>query len=329
MEEPVLINEDVLAEAFTPTRLLHREGQLKELERCLQPALEGRHIENVFLTGKTGTGKTVVSKWILENYFEDQAVYVNCWENETTHQVLTRVLLHFGIPVHGRESNSELISKLDILIQKRRLIVCLDEVDRLREFDVLYSLARRECGLILVSNNAYGLIILDSRIRSGLDTTKIEFPTYKPQEIFDILKDRTEFAIRPGSVDDDLLGVVATLAKGDVRVALRTLERSAREADRRYSDEISLADVDKAAAEARRFKKSYLLSKLNDHEKLILCILQENHNMSSGQLYREYCRASDQPHVDRAYRNSIRKIVELGLAIPSGQGRWKKYEAVL
>jgi hypothetical protein len=30
-DAPILINEDALTEAFVPTRLLHREGQVKEL----------------------------------------------------------------------------------------------------------------------------------------------------------------------------------------------------------------------------------------------------------------------------------------------------------
>ena len=50
-EESIIYNELPLTEAFVPTRLLHREGQLRELERCLKPALHNKSIENVFLVG--------------------------------------------------------------------------------------------------------------------------------------------------------------------------------------------------------------------------------------------------------------------------------------
>jgi Cdc6-like AAA superfamily ATPase len=40
--ESIIYNELPLTEAFIPTRLLHREGQLRELERCLKPALYGK-----------------------------------------------------------------------------------------------------------------------------------------------------------------------------------------------------------------------------------------------------------------------------------------------
>jgi Cdc6-like AAA superfamily ATPase len=103
MNEDILINEDALTEAFIPTRLLHRGGQTRELERCLNPALKNRSIENISLMGRSGTGKTTIAKWILENYFKEaRAKY------RTTHEVLKEALLALQIPVHGREPTGEL-----------------------------------------------------------------------------------------------------------------------------------------------------------------------------------------------------------------------------
>ncbi|RLG01862.1 MAG: hypothetical protein DRN49_00380 [Thaumarchaeota archaeon] len=92
-----------LTEAFIPTRLFHREDQLRELERCLKPALHNRLPENIFLVGLTGTGKTIVAKWILESYFTGRSVYVNYWKYRSTHDVLKEILLGLGKVVHGRE----------------------------------------------------------------------------------------------------------------------------------------------------------------------------------------------------------------------------------
>ena len=79
MEEgAIIVNELPLMEAFIPTRLLHGDGQLKELERCLKPALRNKSIENIFITGSTGTGKTLLAKWILETSFKDNSAYVSC-----------------------------------------------------------------------------------------------------------------------------------------------------------------------------------------------------------------------------------------------------------
>ena len=107
-DAPIIVNEEALTETFVPTRLLHREGQIRELERCLKPALKNRSIENIFLMGQSGTGKTTIAKWILENYSKEISAYVNCWKYRTTHEVLKEILLGLQIPVHGREPTGEL-----------------------------------------------------------------------------------------------------------------------------------------------------------------------------------------------------------------------------
>jgi len=68
-DAPIIINEEALSEVFIPTRLLHREGQIQELERCLKPALKNRSIENIFLKGTSGTGKTTIATLIGFNMF--------------------------------------------------------------------------------------------------------------------------------------------------------------------------------------------------------------------------------------------------------------------
>ena len=35
-DTPIIVNEDALTEAFIPTRLLHRESQIGELERGIE-----------------------------------------------------------------------------------------------------------------------------------------------------------------------------------------------------------------------------------------------------------------------------------------------------
>jgi Cdc6-like AAA superfamily ATPase len=93
-DAPILVNEDALTEAFVPNRLLHREGQIRELERCLSPALKNRSVENIFLMGTSGTGKTTIVKWILENYFQGVPAYVNCWKQPRFSDTASQNLSH-------------------------------------------------------------------------------------------------------------------------------------------------------------------------------------------------------------------------------------------
>jgi hypothetical protein len=58
--------------------------------------------------------------------------------------------------------------------------------------------------------------------------------------------------------------------------------------------------------------------------KIIYEILGRKKRMTSGELYREYCKMVKNTVVDRAYRNYMKKTVELGSVKVEGFGRWKK-----
>ena len=81
--------------------------------------------------------------------------------------------------------------------------------------------------------------------------------------------------------------------------------------------------------EAKKLKKSYALSKLNEHQLVIYEILEKKTKMASGLLYKEYYRLVSSSVVARAYRNYMRKMVDLGLVMTRGNGRWKIYEIAL
>lgn len=326
---PILVNEEALTEAFVPTRLLHREGQIRQIEKCLTPALENKPIENIFLLGVSGTGKTTVIKWILENYFEGISAYINCWKNRTNYEVLKEILLSLQLPVHGREPTSELIKKLEKRTLSRRIIVCLDEVDRLKDIDLLYILARGNCGLILVSTSYHSLLCLTSRIRRSLSLSEIEFPAYNASEILDILNERVEYALRPGTIEIGMLKLAALASAGDARVGIEILRKACKKADAKYLDKVGLPEVDSAISEVNRFDLLQPVQKLNDHQKEILRILGKNKSMGSGQLYREYRKAVERPVVDRAYRNYMKKMVSIGIVKSEGSGRWTSYSIAM
>lgn len=327
-EAPVLINEEALTEAFVPTRLLHREGQVRELERCMSPALKNRSVENIFLMGPSGTGKTTIIKWIFESHFEGISAYVNCWKQRTTHEVLTEILLNLRIPVHGREPTGELTKTLEKTASKKKIVVCLDEVDRLKDFDLLYILSRGGCGLILVSTNSHALAVLTNRIKSSLALTEIEFPAYKTEELYDILRDRVGYAFRPGALKNELVKIASVAALGDARKALEIVRKAGKKAEIRYLSEVTIKELKDAIAEANRFKMVYPIDKLNEHEKAIYSLLEKNRRMPSGSLYHEYSKSVQNPVVDRAFRNYMRRMVGFGLVKDDGKGRWKRYEII-
>ena len=64
-EASIIKNSEVLISGFIPERVIHREGQIKTLRDDLLPLLNGNQPRNAFLWGDPGTGKTVLSRYLL------------------------------------------------------------------------------------------------------------------------------------------------------------------------------------------------------------------------------------------------------------------------
>lgn len=326
MNQPILVDESLFDETFTPERLVSREWQIKEIARCLSPIKNGKSARNLFIYGPPGTGKTSVCRWLLKEQFPKNSAYINCWSKRTIHKIMEEILLQLGQVVHGRESASELIKKFEKL--GRKVVVCLDESDHIRNSDVLYVLTRSACNVVLISNQSFPLSLIDSRIRSSLLLNEIEFRSYSVDEISQILIERAAYGIRSDAVNDSMLSLIAKMCSGDARVALQTLKIAAKEAESKENGQITIEEIKHAVKCSRKYKMSYLIGKLNDHQKMIYEILKARGNFPSGELFKEYRRSASNPVVDRAYRNHMQKMIELGLVREKGSGRWKVYESV-
>ena len=71
-------NKEVLRPSYTPDLLLHRNEQINSLATILVSALRGETPSNVLIYGKTGTGKTAVTRYVgkeLERVSEDKSLF--------------------------------------------------------------------------------------------------------------------------------------------------------------------------------------------------------------------------------------------------------------
>ena len=103
----VFKDREVLRHVYLPDRLPHREEQIRLLGETVAPALKGARSSNIFIYGKTGTGKTAVAKYVL-SHLEVKAkqfnapvrfCYVNCRMAASEYRVFAGLCQSVGVAV--------------------------------------------------------------------------------------------------------------------------------------------------------------------------------------------------------------------------------------
>ena len=97
--EPIFENKEVLRPSYTPHKLPHRTDQINQMATILVSALRGETPSNIFIYGKTGTGKTASAKFVsqeLESTSQKYDVpceveYINCEVTDTQYRVLAQL----------------------------------------------------------------------------------------------------------------------------------------------------------------------------------------------------------------------------------------------
>lgn len=251
MKAPTIFrNRDVLRPTYVPEDLPHREEHITRLGMILSSALRGAAPSNVFIYGKTGTGKTAAAKYVLK-HLSDRAkgsevslpalrtAYVNCRVVDTNYRVLANLCKEIGldVPFTGLPTDEVYRRFVEETSDKNVLIIIvLDEVDMLVKKDgddVLYELTRintslrqGRVSLVGISNDLKFKDYLDPRVVSSLSEEEVVFPPYTALELQDILRQRASAGFRDGTLDDGVINLCAALAArehGDARRALDLL----------------------------------------------------------------------------------------------------------
>jgi cell division control protein 6 len=324
-ESKIFKNEDVLSFEYLPDILPCRETQIKQLADNLLPASKGRKPQNTFIYGAPGIGKTASIKFVFrqfEEYSGIKTIYLNCWDYNTSIAVLSEITIQLGMPVGRRGwGKDEIVSKLIEVLKKskRGLIVCLDEIDQLvrKDQNVLYDLSRinqyvqNPVGVVFISNNSFVFSNLEPRIRSSLSLDEIEFKPYSLEEMKRILQERVNYAFY--SVEDGVVVLSANHAinKGsDVRVGLECLLKAGRIAEQESATKVKVEHVKKILKEVVKVKPNINKNNISEIERNILNIVNENNDLSFGDLHNKYCEINDSI-TEKPFLNYIKHLDEL------------------
>jgi cell division control protein 6 len=294
---------------YMPGVLPHREKEVNDLASVLVPALRGETPSNVFIYGKTGTGKTAVTKFVGKELLKkgDETnktvnfIYINCEVVDTQYRLLQNIANHFidewseRIPFTGWPTD-EVYTKLRRMIDGNGgvTVIILDEVDKLKGDEALYNLSRinsdlekAKVSIVGISNDLKFTEFLDPRVKSSLGEENMIFPPYNASELQDILNQRVSLALKPNSIDTEVIPLCSALAAqehGDARRALDLLRMSAELAERDGATKITKKYVRFAQNKIEIDRITEVVRTLPTQSKLILfaILLQEQHNKKAG-----------------------------------------------
>ena len=332
-------DERYLYPEHIPERLPHRDAEIDSLVYAFTPVLKGRMPRNVFVYGKTGTGKTATVKYVineLENYSDRaKGIYINCFEYNTRHSILSTItnFLGYATPRRGIATDEVYTRFLGALRNAEFIpIVVLDEVDQLIEHSegegtskLFYDLLRviehqkSRVGLIFISNDYEFTSKLDARVKSSLSEDSIEFPKYSPQQLKDILRERAKYAFVPTAIDDDTINLAAAHAAkvgGDARIAIECLFKAGREAEKENAEKVTPEHLRKIFSTVDSTPTKKIISKLSEKEKFVLQLISDSEEgITSGNLYKTYCKTSKEPLTQRSFRDIITRLESLNLVV--------------
>ena len=290
----LFVDKEVLRHDYIPERLPHREDQIRHLAMIVAPLLKAERCSNIFVYGKTGTGKTAVIKHVLNRLVQKatefgapvRVAYVNCHMAGTEYRVFSSLCdsLRIHVPFTGL-AVGEVFDRFKKGVETQRvsLVVVLDELDELiksRGDVLMYELTRVNealrggtVSIVGISNDLRFKELLEPRVLSALSEEEVVFKPYDAAELQDILWERAALAFSQGVLPGGTVGLCAALAAaehGDARRALDLLRVAGEVAERENEKEITEEHVKEAERRIEHDRVIDALTNLTLHSKFVL-----------------------------------------------------------
>jgi len=347
-KEPLFTNKKYLQSNYTPQEIMHRDNQIEQIAGILAPALRMEKPSNIFIYGKTGSGKTVVSKYVSEqliNISKEKGVslkivYLNCKMkriSDTEYRIIAQLTNSLGGKVPATGLPTDEVYKLfvnEIEKQKQLIIIVLDEIDQLvaKAGDgILYNLTRlnsdlkqTQISLIGISNDLVFIDNIDPRVKSSLSEEELVFPPYNALQLQDILKKRVKLAFRKDVIKEGVVekcSAYAAREHGDARRALELLRVAGELAERKGENFVGIKHLDDAEEKIERDRivdivttqpKQFQISLLS-----ILSLIDDKKSLFTGDIYDIYkqnCKTCGlKPLTQRRVSDIVAELDMLGI----------------
>lgn len=305
-----------------PAHITARNEEIRRLAIALNPAIAGEAPSNVFLYGKTGTGKSLCARYATsrivdaatENDVSVGRVVVDCSQENTETRAIRATVRGLNDPDEtglvvpetgfGRSRYYGLLweildARFDVAL------AVLDEIDHLEDDKVLMQLSRAaearkvdrcSVGIVGISNKIRYRDRLRERVKSSLQEREIVFTPYEREELHEIIRSRTD-AFTAGALSDEAVSECASLAAeehGDARKAVNLLRHAGELAASEGANAITVEHVQSAnnLAEHDRFRALFAGATTQQKATLLavvsLVLVEKTRTFKTPEVYAAY-----------------------------------------
>jgi cell division control protein 6 len=328
-------DRNVLRNEYIPDSIQFRDTQMTSIAQIVSPLLTNHKPSNLLLYGKTGTGKTVVTKFVLKKLYERASKanvplvvsYVNARNAATEYRILFELAstLDLQLPFTGLSISEAFNRILQIIKNKQKMLIfIIDEIDFLvRNFEanILYELTRANenlpqpsfISLIGISNDLQFKEALDPRTLSSLNEEEVVFPPYSIEQLQQILSQRAKLAFNDNTISESAINLCAALAgaeHGDARRAVDLLRVAAELAEREGASKIEDLHVRLATKSIEQDRVFEATRSLPLHAKIVLfTISQANEWPSTGSIYTKYTQICKRLGIEQLTQRRVSSIL--------------------
>lgn len=328
--------------SYVPDKLNCRDETIKSLIFNFRRILEEEEQPsiNFLLLGNGGVGKTVTARYFgrnfrtiaIENDVKIFIEYFNCINFRSKSKIIRELLAKYQHG-SGRGFSDDEALKL-ILSQLIRnngyMLLIIDEIHLLQPDDVLALLDIAETfghqnaklSLLLICRNKDWMRIENERILSRLNE-KIELKPYNFDEAMQILKYRSEIALKEDVIDDELLNMVSQIVVDhkNMRHGIEILRKGGLYCDKEGIERITADIIREASNDVYPTFRGEIIDDLNDQELLALygivkSLINKNEPFTlvddAFEDYTSLCENySVEAHVKMSFRKYVRQLNQL------------------
>jgi archaeal cell division control protein 6 len=339
-KDEIFNEKKVLQISHMPDVVEHRETQINQIAKILAPSLKFNRPSNIFIYGKTGSGKTLSMKHIAQNMLNIsdknkiplKILYINCKLKrvaDTEYRIIAQLGRELGekIPNTGLPTDEVYRIFFNALDKKKIiLLIVLDEIDQLvnKAGDaVLYNLTRineelknSQVSIIGISNNSRFIDLVDPRVKSSLSEEDILFPPYNALQLQDILRSRAKKAFKEYVLEEGVIEKCAAYSAkehGDARRALDLLRVAGEVSERECLSNVKIKHIDEAESKIEHDRVLDIITTQPKQSQAalysILSLQSKEKSILTGQIYDLYKTLCNQTGLKTLTQRRIGDII--------------------